>query len=61
LRVIVQVNHLEYWMNGGKIVEYELGSDWLNTLIASSRFKVWPRFAPEKTGCIALQNDGNRV
>lgn len=61
IRLIVQGNHVEHWMNGAKILEYELGSEPLKTLIADSKFKAWPRFAQEKTGYIALQNHGGNV
>jgi hypothetical protein len=61
VRVSVQGTHVEYWMNGAKVVEYELGSESLKTLIGNSKFKGWPGFAREKTGYIALQNDGSSV
>jgi hypothetical protein len=58
VRIRVSGPHVEYWMNGGKIVEYELGSPELNELIAASKFKAWPKFAKNPTGYIALQNHG---
>lgn len=61
VRLIVQGNHVEHWMNRGKILEYDLGGEPLKSLIANSKFKAWPRFAQEKTGYIALQNHGNSV
>jgi hypothetical protein len=61
IRLIVRGSHVEHWMNGAKILEYELGSEPLKALIADSKFKAWPRFANEKTGHIALQNHGNSV
>lgn len=61
VRLVVQGNHAEHWMNGAKLLEYDLGGEALNTLIANSKFKDWPRFAREKTGCIALQNHGGSV
>jgi hypothetical protein len=61
IRLIVQDNHVEHWMNGAKILEYEMGGEPLKALIANSKFKAWPRFAREKTGSIALQNHGNSV
>jgi len=61
IRLIVQDQHVEHWMNGKRIVGYELGSAPLQALIANSKFKDWPRFAREKTGHIALQNHGNSV
>ena len=57
-RLRVSGPHVEYWMNGTKIVEYELGSPELNDLIAASKFKAWPRFAKNTTGYLALQNHG---
>jgi len=61
IRLIVQDRHVEHWMNGKRIVEYELGSAPLQGLIANSKFKAWPRFAQEKTGYIALQSHGKSV
>ena len=56
VRVLVRDNHVEHWLNGKKVVEYELGSDALKTLIAGSKFKDMPRFAREPEGYIALQH-----
>jgi hypothetical protein len=61
IRLIVRGNHVEHWMNGAKILEYELGGGSLPALIANSKFKDWPRFAREQTGHLALQNHGNSV
>jgi len=58
VRIRVSGPHVEYWMNGGKIVEYELDSPELNALIAASKFNAWPKFAKNTTGYIALQNHG---
>jgi hypothetical protein len=61
-RVVVRDNHVEHWLNGRKVVEYELGSDALAALIARSKFKDMPRFAREPEGHIALQHhDGGDV
>jgi hypothetical protein len=61
IRLLVQGHRVEHWMNGAKLLEYDLGSETLNTLIAHSKFKDWPRFAREKTGYIAIQNHGGSV
>jgi hypothetical protein len=55
VRILVNGNHVEYWLNGYKVVEYELNSPELTALIANSKFKDHPRFAKMKTGYIALQ------
>ena len=60
-RILVKGNHVEYWLNDRRIVEYELGSSELNALIAKTKFKDWPRFAKTETGYVALQNHGGQV
>ena len=54
--VVVKDNHVEHWLNGKKVVAYDLGSDALKTLVAGSKFKDMPRFAREPEGYIALQH-----
>jgi len=61
VRLVVQGSHAEHWLNGVKVVEYELGSDPLNRLIVQSKFKDMPRFAKEKTGYLDLQHHGDEV
>ena len=58
---MVQGNQVEHWLNGVKVVEFELGSAELDQLIAHSKFKDMPRFAKEKSGCIDLQHHGDEV
>jgi len=61
VRIVIAGNHVEHWLNGIKVVEYELGSDPFNQLIAQSKFKDMPRFAREKTGYLDLQHHGDEV
>lgn len=58
-RLVKKGNHVEHWLNGKKIVEYELGSPALAALIADSKFKEWPRFAKATEGHIVLQHHGD--
>jgi len=60
-RVTVRGRHVEYWLNGKKIVAYELGSEELKSLIAQSKFKAFPRFATNREGYVALQFHGDSV
>jgi hypothetical protein len=60
-RIVKKGNHVKHWLNGKKIVEYELGSPELAKLIAESKFKDMPRFAKEGQGHIALQHHGQEV
>jgi Domain of Unknown Function (DUF1080) len=53
-RVIVQGNHVEHWLNGEKVLEYECGSEALKAAIAQSKFKRVPGFGDKITGHILL-------
>lgn len=60
-RLIVNGNHVEHWLNGFKMVEYELGSrDW-DSKVAGSKFKPHARFGKNAQGHIGLQDHGNVV
>ncbi len=60
-KILVQGNHVEHWLNGNKILEYEFGSDELQSLIAESKFKDFTGFAKAREGYIALQHHGEEV
>ena len=61
VRLVVNGAHVEHWLNGQKVVEYELWSpDW-EAKVKASKFAEWPGFGRGKTGHIALQDHGDRV
>jgi hypothetical protein len=60
-RVLVKGNHVEHWLNGAKILEYELGSEALKKAIADSKFKDVEGFEKHKRGRILLQDHGNEI
>jgi len=61
VRLVVNGNHVEHWLNGVKVVEYELGSaDWAER-VARSKFAKWPEFGKAAEGRIGLQDHGDRV
>src|SRR6266540_2987080 len=61
MQVLDDNQHAEHWLNGAKVVEYELGSQELKRLIGDSKFKDMPRFAKEKGGYLDLQHHGDEV
>jgi hypothetical protein len=60
-RLIVDHGHVEHWLNGVKIVEYDLGSEKLKELISKSKFKNNPNFAQSTDGYIMFQHHGQKV
>ncbi len=60
-RLLVRGPHVEHWLNGEKIVEYELWTPEWKALVAASKFAGMPGYGQLKTGRIALQDHGDRV
>jgi hypothetical protein len=54
----VQGSHVEHWLNGNKIVEYELWSPEWKELVKNSKFSQYPDYGMAITGHIALQDHG---
>jgi hypothetical protein len=60
-RLVVDGSHVEHWLNGEKIVEYELWSEDWKQRVQASKFKDMPRYGQARRGHIALQDHGDRV
>ncbi len=60
-RVLVKGNHVEHWLNGAKVLEYELGSDALKAAIAKSKFKNVEGFGTRLPGRLLLQDHGDEI
>lgn len=60
-RVVANGNHVEHWLNGVKLLEYELGSDDWQKRVAGSKFKSMPKFAKSRKGHICLQDHTRRL
>ena len=61
VRLVVNGNDVEHWLNGQKIVAYQIGSpDW-EAKVKGSKFADWPGFGRAARGHIVLQDHGDRV
>lgn len=60
-RIVVRGNHIEHWLNGAKVVEYERGGAELKKHIAESKFKTTKGFGETAKGHILLQDHGDTV
>lgn len=61
IRLIVKGTHVEHWMNGVKLLEYEQFSpDWYARLKAS-KFSKMPPYGRHMRGHLVLQDHGNLV
>ncbi len=60
-RLIVDHGHVEQWINGQKVVEYELNSQAIKDLIAKSKYRDNPNFAKSLSGHIMFQHHGQKV
>jgi hypothetical protein len=60
-RIVFDHGHGEHWLNGVKILEYDLGSAAFDSAYARSKFVPIQGFAEQRDGHIVLQDHGNAV
>ncbi len=61
VRIVVRGSHVEHWMNGRRVVSYELGSPEWAEKVANSKFSQWPAYGQATSGHIGLQDHGDPV
>ncbi len=60
-RIVARGKHVEHYLNGTKVLEYEVGSDDWNERVAKSKFKNTKGFAEAPSGHVRFQDHGNEV
>lgn len=60
-RLVVDGNHVEHWLNGVKVLAYELGSPEVKAGVARSKFKDVPGFDQKIRGHILLTDHHNET
>jgi hypothetical protein len=59
--LVFRGNHGEHWLNGSKVVEFDLGTPRVDSLLAKSKYRDIKNFAQRRTGHIVLQDHGDEV
>ena len=59
--IVFRGNHGEHWLNGKKVVEFELGTPRMDSLLAASKYRDIKGFADKRAGHIVLQDHVDEV
>jgi hypothetical protein len=55
--IVIKGNTVQHWLNGQKLLEYDLGSpDW-QAKVKASKFVAYPKYGLAQKGYIAIQGD----
>lgn len=60
-RIVVDHGHVQHWLNGEKVVEYDLWTDDWKKRKESGKWKDAPGYGMSKIGHIALQDHGSEA
>jgi hypothetical protein len=59
--IVCKGKHVEHWLNGEKVVEFERGSDAFRAAVALSKFSKHPNWGEQPSGHILLQDHTDKV
>lgn len=60
-RIVVKGGHVEHWLNGVKVVDYEMWTpDW-ERRVQAGKWKDYPGYGKAERGRIGLQDHGNKI
>jgi hypothetical protein len=60
-RILAHGAHVEHWLNGVKVVEYELWTPAWERLVRESKFKDYAKYGRARRGHIGLQDHNDRI
>jgi 3-keto-disaccharide hydrolase len=60
-RILFRGPHGEHWLNGAKVLEFDLGTPLIDSLLARSKYRAISGFADRRRGHIVLQDHGDEV
>jgi hypothetical protein len=60
-RIVYNNGHVEHWLNGDKVLEFEENSDDFRERFSRSKWTEYPAWNKSKTGAISLQDHGAPV
>ncbi|MDR2430037.1 MAG: DUF1080 domain-containing protein [Puniceicoccales bacterium] len=60
-RIVARGNHVEHWLDGVKLVEYERTGDAFRALVKKSKFRGIPQYGEAERGHILLQDHQDEV
>jgi len=60
-RIVVRGNQVEHWLNGAKVLTYDLGSPALLEAVRASHAKVHPQFGFKTRTSIVLLDEGDEI
>lgn len=60
-KIVANGNRIEHWLNGEKVVAYEVGGEEWTALVKASKFKDMAHYGKSMKGHIAIQDHGDRV
>jgi len=61
VRIVINGGKVQHWLNGRKVVDFELWTDEWKAMLQKSKWKDYPDFGTAKKGKISLQDHGDRI